>query len=356
MAEEMIGLTPDGKREVWRDTTTGALSYKTPDEQGRRSAAETPFERAVAQARESVGNLDDPAGVSILLNSAGVDPAKVSEISANPSMVALIKAKPDLAYHFARVFPADYAINYQEQRAQMGFGLPIEEVFTSGGPDAMARNLLEKSVQTSPTGAQLHPGGVLVDLENLRVIYPPTDPSIAGSAAWMARIPEWSEEKQKTWTKTLHKMGYLATKNPNLKDLTDALKTYHDTRYLYGAGKPVDLSTGDGGITRKDFGGMLDEAVLASEIEPWYEDLYGDKPEPEELKYWTEKFKTTAVRVARRRGLDPADAAMVAQARTQRRFSDTPEAREFEQQADEREENTRLRDSLLSVAQIVGGM
>jgi hypothetical protein len=316
--------------------------------------AETAFERAVRLAKQTNINQSDINSVALLLRNAGVDPTKVQQLLANPSTVALIKANPNLVATYAQQFPATYVIEYQEARQQAGFGDPVDVQFTSGGPDAMARNMIEQTTTSSPTGAQQFPGGVIV--MNGTVFYPPTDASVAGSAAWMAQIPEWSEQKQQSWAQTLFKMGYLESKNANLKDLTDALKTYHDTRYLYGGGEPVDLSVGDAGITRKDFGGILDEAVLASEIEPWYEDFYGDRPEKEELAFWTDKFKTHAIRVARKRGLDPADAAMVARARTQRQFSNTPEAREFERQEDEIEENTRLRDGLLSVGQIVGGV
>jgi hypothetical protein len=316
--------------------------------------AETAFERAVRLAKQTNINQSDINSVALLLRNAGVEPTKVQQLLANPATVALIKANPNLVATYAKQFPANYVIEYEEARTQAGFGDPVEITFTSGGPDAMARNLIEKTGRTSPTGAQEFPGGVIV--MNGQVFYPPTDASVAGSAAWMSQIPKWSQEKQQTWAKTLFQMGYLESKNANLKDLTDALKTYHDTRYIYGGGEPVDLSSGDAGITRKDFGGILDDAVLASDIETWYEDLYGDRPEKEELSYWTEKFRTTALRTARKQNLAPADAAMVAQARTQQRFRDTPEAREFERQEDEMEENTRLRDGLLSAAQIIGGV
>lgn len=316
------------------------------------TSAVSGFDKAVRTARESLDLGGQLHNVQLLLATAGVHKDKIKELIANPSIVAMIKANPDLARQLAQKFPSSYAISYEEVRIQAGLGpLTPEQQFMSGGPDAMARNILTKEGRTSPTGAIEYPGGVIV--QDDQVFFPPTDASVAGSPAWMAQIPRWGEAKQQSWAKTLFDNGYLDSKNPNLVQLTDALRAYHETRYLYGGGEPVNIKEAQR-VTKQDFGGLLDKAVLGTEVDTWFDQFYGEPPTEEEREFWTSRLATKSIQLARRRDLDPADAAAVAGARTHRRMSNTPEAQEFARQAHEEEENTGLRDSLLSIAQVIG--
>lgn len=316
------------------------------------STEQTAFDQAVEAANEmnkGLGAGEAAGGVEILLRQAGVAATKIAEIRANPSWVALIQSNPDLVNQLAKQYPADYAISYYENRQAAGLGTPIAEQFVSGGPDAMARNIAESGPTTSATGAIEYPGGVFV--QDGQVFFPPTDASVMGSPAWMAQIPTWDESKKATWTKTLKQMGYLDSKDVDLVTFTDALTLYNKNRYLYGGGKPVDLSTGKAGVTKKDFGGILDGAVLDTEVASYHHEIYGanDDPSPEELKRGREFLKRTALKLARD-GMDPSDAASVASARAQRRFLNDPETQKWQ---DLEETDTGLHDSFVNLFQVL---
>lgn len=321
------------------------------DIEAKQAKNETDFDRMVAAAEDAnktTGIGEDVQGVAILLRQAGVNDTKIAEIQANPSMVALIRSNPDLVARLAKQFPADYAISYYENRQLAGLGLPTEELFASGGPDAMARNIAESGPTTSATGAIEYPGGVFV--QDGQVFFPPTDASIMGSPAWMQQIPTWDAAKKETWAKTLKKMGYLDSTEVDLVTFTDALALYNKNRYLYGGGKPVDLSAGNAGVTKKDFGGILDPAVLDTEVRSYHQEIYGanDEPSPEELKRGREFLEKNALRIARKQGLDPADAANVASARAQRKFRNDPATQRWQEME---ETDTSLHDSFVSLFQ-----
>lgn len=312
---------------------------------------QTKFDKAVAAAtaaNKSAGVGEDVQGVAILLRQAGVREDKIAELQANPSMVALIRANPDLVQRLAQQFPADYAITYYEARTQAGFGQSPAEQFTSGGPDAMARNIAESGPTSSATGAVQYPGGVIV--QDGQVFFPPTDASIMGSPAWMQQIPTWDEAKRETWAKTLKKMGYIDSAQVDLKTFTDALGEYAKNRYLYGGGNPVDLSQGSQNVTRDDFGGILDPAVLDSEVRSYHQEIYGanDEPSEEELKRGRERLAKIALRLARNKDMDPADAASVASARVQKQFRNDPAQQKWQ---DLEETDTSLHDSFVSLFQ-----
>jgi hypothetical protein len=366
MAEEYIGLTPDGKNEIWRDQASGAISYKTPQDDGedanpseaaKRIAGDvgpkTEFEQRVEATRAEGGSsrLNDSADVSLLLHNADVSDLKIQEIQANPSNVALIKAHPELVERLAAQFPASYAISYYDQRSQMGFGdIAQADTLTSGGADALAHTAASQATSTSPTGAIEYPGGVLVDPATGVITYPPNNPSLLGSPAWIASVPTWSESKMASWTQTLKQMGYIESKKVDLKTFTDALREYHNNRYLYGGGKAVDLSQGQQGISRQDFGGILDPSVVDTEIRPWFQETYGDDPSDAELEGLRKVITKTAMRLARHKDMAPADAASVASARAQEKFLDDPATQKWK---DLQETDTSLHDSFVNLFQVL---
>lgn len=348
MAEELIGLTPDGRKEVWRDTETGALAYKTPKE--KRPAPQTAFDRRVeaVRAQGAGSGLDDRADVQILLKNAGVSETKIAEIVSNPSMTEMIKRDPRLVERLAETYPSGYAISYNEARQAAGLGLDptIEQFEGSGGPDAMARNLAAAGVQ-SATGAIEYPGGVFV--QDGQVYFPPTDASIMGSPAWMAQIPKWDDAKKQQWAKTLKQMGYIDSAKVDLVTFTDALTKYHSNRFIYGGGAPVDLSVGGAKVDKAAFGGLLDPAVLNSEVRTWHQAVYGanDEPSDEELKRGRRQLSRLAMRFANK-GMDPSSAASVASARAQERFTNDPATQKWQ---DMEETDTSLHDSFVNLFQ-----
>lgn len=299
------------------------------------------------EATKSTGT-EGMQGVQILLKQAGVRDTKIAELVANPSMVALIQSNPDLVNELAKKFPADYAINYYEQRTALGLGMSPEEQFTSGGPDAMARNIATSGPTTSASGAIEYPGGVIV--ADGQVLFPPNDASVMGSPAWMATIPSWDEAKKEKWAETLNQMGYLDSKKVDLVTFTDALASYHSNRYIYGGGKAVDLSAGSQGVKKADFGGLLDPAVLDTEVRSYHQEIFGpdDEPSEEELKRGRQFLSRTALRLARNKDMAPTDAAQVASARAQERFRADPATRKWQ---DLEETDTGLHDSFVNLFQ-----
>jgi hypothetical protein len=318
-----------------------------------KAAGQTEFDAAVEAQRGLIDEVDktDVEGIQILLVNAGVNPTKIAEIMSNASMRVLIKANPDLVQRLAEMYPASYAINYNEQRQQMGFGIvPLEDSLTSGGADALAHTAVTQATSSSPTGAIEYPGGVLVDPVNGTVTYPPNNASLLGSPAWLGQVPKWSEEKMESWAQTLKQMGYIDSKKVDLKTFTDALRQYHEYRYLYGGGKAVDLSIGAGKVTKEEFGGILDPAVVDTEIRPWFQETYGDDPSEAELEGLRHRITNIAKRLANNKDMAPADAASVASARVQEKFLNDPATQKWK---DLEETDSSLHDSFVNLFQVL---
>lgn len=318
--------------------------------------AQTRFDKLVsaAQGQLDTGEGSDIQGVVLLLRQAGVSQEKIAELQSNPSMIALIKANPDLVARLAQMFPSDHSVDYQTARTAAGLGdvIPTEQFTSSGGPDAMAHNIAASGpMMPSDNGATEFPGGVFV--YNGQVFMPANNPSLLGSPAWMAQIPHWDENKRLDWAKTLKHAGYLDKVNVDLKTFTEAMAEYHNNRYLYGGGKPVDLTVGGGsGVSKKDFGGILDPAVLDTEVRSYHAEIYGadDDPSPEELKRGREFLARTALKLARKKGLDPSDAASIASARAQEKFRTDPATKKWQ---DLEETSTGLHDSFVNLFQVL---
>lgn len=316
----------------------------------------TEFDKRLSElqaARKAFGDegfASEAIQVDEILRLAGVAQHKIDEIRANPSMVALIQANPDLVTRLAQQFPASYAISYFEQRTKSGLGLLGEPIDPHVSPEIVAARRGAAGPPISPTGAVEYEGGVFV--QDGTVYFPPNDPGLMGSPAWMAQIPRWSDERAQNWAKTLKQMGYLESTKVDLVTLTDALNDYHTNRYLYGGGKPVDLTVGAQGVSRADFGGILDPAVLDTKVRDYHQLIFGanDEPSAEELKRGREFLAETALQLARNKDLAPFDAADVAGARAQRRFLNEPATRKWQELE---ETDMSLHDSFVNLFQVL---
>lgn len=319
------------------------------EKQGRRKAQKqvtsTAFEEMLEAQKQAT--LGVRAGeVVALLQTAGVDPQKIAEIQANPSYMLMIQNDPSLIERLAQQFPAAYQINYYEQRQAMGLGM--EPVDTELSPEVRAHQRFAAPV--SPTGAQEFPGGVIVDFATQTVAFPPNDASLMGSPAWMAQIPRWSDEQKQEWARTLKQNGYIDSLKVDLVTFTDAMALYHKNRFLYGGGQPVDLSVGAKKTTKAEFGGLLDPAVLNSELRPILLELFGDEPSEEELKRFREPFTRIAMKLVRTQDMVPADAASVASARIQERIMQDPGTQKW---LEKEETSSGLHDSFVNLFQVL---
>lgn len=289
--------------------------------------------------------------VRMLLEQAGVDPAQIKTILANPSHVEMIRSDATGRYvqALAQQFPATAVSVYDEAVAALGFTAPD---FTGLTPDAAQAIGAQK--RTAPSGAIQYPGGVTVDPVNQQVYFPPTDRTIQGSPAWMAEVATWDKTKVTEWRERLAKAGYIDSKKGGVDvEFMDALNQYHQFRFLYGGGKPIDLKSPDGKkVTKKSFGGVLDKDVLATEVRTWFQQAYGDDPTDDEMEFFTDRLAESAVKIARRRDLSPGQAAGVAQAKVQEEFIKDPETQAFLEQEEDEEEYGELANSILSLAQI----
>ena len=288
-----------------------------------------------------------------LLVQAGMDQKSAEGMLAlSPGVGVNILENPSIATVLAENNPSVQKTAYDE--LNQGFnelGAPPPGMSMAGFSDTDKPP--SGGFQTNEAGTIRYNNGVLYD-PTQGVIYPHNDPEAVGSQAWLLNIQKtWSPSKIETWRKRLNKFGYEVTEQGGFdQTFVTALTEYHTTRYMNG-GKPLPVDQ-SAGLSRSDFGGALDPAVLKGEVRAWFQEAYDDDPTDDEASFWADKLAKTAKRIARKQGLDPSAATVVAQARTQEKFRDDPEVKEFARQAEDEEENTELRDSLLSVAQIVG--
>jgi hypothetical protein len=72
--------------------------------------------------------------------------------------------------------------------------------------------------RTNETGAVRFNNGVIADPDTQTVIYPPNDPAVVGSPAWLRKVQdEWSEDKVNAWRHRLREYGYDVAKRGPLR-------------------------------------------------------------------------------------------------------------------------------------------
>lgn len=303
---------------------------------------------------EEMGPKDIYTEAVKLLVQAGMDQKSAEGMLAlSPGVGVNILENPAIATTLAENNPSEVKTAYDEYNTGFNpLGAPPPGMSMAGF--SMTEKPPAGGFQTNEQGVIRYNNGVIYDPELGKPLFPPNDPEAIGSEAWLVAIQTaWDASKIQTWRKRLNEFGYdLPVKGDFDLTFKNALRDYHYNRYANG-GTPIKLDQA-GGITKRDFGGALDPAVLGGEVEAWFEEAYGDRPSEDEKKFWTDKLAQTAKRIARQQGLEPGAAVAVSHARTQEAFREDPEVQEFARQEEEEEENTELRDSLLSVAQIVG--
>lgn len=362
---ESLGSLPGGGAVGGGISATGAAARHLEGEgdegtTGRPSATgapsgPSPLERSIEALERRGEQLDEHRGeVQRVLAAAGVHPDQIRRILANPSHLDLVAANPKLAQEFARAYPASHVVPYYETARELGFPEPVGmQADPRENPELMKPGAV--GTLTSPTGAKKLPNGVIIDPNTGTVHFPPNDPTVAGSPAWLQQATSWDQERVKKWRKELTKLGYLGSPKGGVDvAFIDALREYHTFRYVYGDGKPISKVSEEAKVAAEDFGGVLDKSVLRGEVRGWFQAAYGDDPSDDELEFWTDRLRSTSLRLARNRDWEPAEAASVARARQQERFLQSPEAQLFQEGREIEEENTKLRDSILSVAQMVG--
>lgn len=201
-------------------------------------------------------------------------------------------------------------------------------------------------------GVVRYNNGVFYDPNSDQVVWNHSNPEQEGSLAWFEKVQEnWSEEKLKTWRKRLNQFGYtVSDKGGWDQTFKAALSDFFLNKYK-NLGKPLPIDQA-AGLTKADFGGTLDPAVLRNEVRGWYETAFGDDPTDEELTYWSDKLEKSAKRIARNQGLEPSAAVNVAHARQQEAFRTSPDVVAQREVDEELEENQTLRNKFISLAQI----
>lgn len=302
----------------------------------------------------------DRANVTILLRSAGVEEGKIAELSANPSTVAQIGAHPELAQEFAKRFPGTHIVNYYAVEQALGFDTQILDDSSQASADrysAMGDFYgATQGPETSDNGGLRFSNGVIVDTVNGQVAFP-NDADVAGSSSWLQGAQKWDDKKVDHWRKILAKNGYIEdAKGGKNVEFYDRLRLFHENLYLYGNGEEaVPLTSDTDSITKKDFGGALDPAVLRSEVRTWFQTAYGDDGSDPEVDFFANRVAKVALRVARKQKYSPESAGLVAQARVQEEFNNEPSVEmRYDQQQDDME-STRLRDSIIGVNEVLSG-
>ena len=257
----------------------------------------------------------------------------------------------------------DVAVSAMKANEQAtGFQAVRQTLFPSGEPGADVNfqnpfSDTETIEYTDPsTGAIRRAEGVLVDptaTPKTGVYFDPSS-TAPGSQSWLEDAANWKEGKVQKWRERLIGLGYEIPKSGAF-DLTfrAALDAYHKNKYFYGKVLPLN-STDGAGADKAAVTDAYDPVEVRNDIRSTYSEVMGDEPTPAELQRWEKVISKTVGKVLAKGGT-ATHARYRAQEKFANRFTNDPEAKEFMRAAEEDEENTALRDSLLSVAQIVSG-
>lgn len=293
------------------------------------------------------------------LRAAGVNEQGIQLFTSSPELVQSVIDDPMVAVSAAQSYPSAAASQYAEARSTLGLGDTSTLSFQQyGGADALvAQQIKDQGYVVNPSTGAFEIEGVVVDPSQgvNGVFLPPNSPDVAGSDAWLDKIQDnWSTAQVNKWRKTLTKWGApdIAEKGGFDHNFLSALQMYHKYRYL-NRGKVIPLGPEGGEEPIEVFG----DAELRTMVRAQHERLYGDVPglEPSdaEVEEWAKFIKGAARRLQTKQDMTPEQAATEASFRFQEKYQDNPVARDLEDSRQREEENTELRDGLLSIADFV---
>jgi hypothetical protein len=255
---------------------------------------------------------------------------------------------------------------------KLGFAAIEGQLFPSGPPKptvSMAMALSSTGPLPLPedyadplSGAIRRSEGALVDpslTPDTGVFYPPDDPDIAGSPTWLENAQKtWSPATVAKWRKRLRSLGYdVDKKGAFTLGFRTALDSYYRNKYFYGA----ELPLGEMGAKAQDGANRIkpmeayDPVEARNDIRETYITTFGDEPSDAEMEKWERVMHRQVAKALKRNPQNPAHAQLRAKEVFFDRFLEDTEAEFALESADRAEENTQLRDSFISMSQLISG-
>ena len=225
----------------------------------------------------------------------------------------------------------------------------------TGGP---ATGVNRDIVQTAPNGMVLYANGVIFNPETQGLIFPPgmAQAETPGSELWLQGIQEtWGEDQTDKWRKKLYEQGYeVAEEGGWGKDLKDALRVYHANRYANG-GKAIPLVPGGKKSMKPSIRESIDPLLLKTKMKGWGTAVFGEELAEPEADYFTERFIDEMVELNRKQGgkWSPKQIEQGAYARVEKEFLNNKNVKGELRDAEEDEMDESLRESIVSVSQLV---
>lgn len=302
-----------------------------------------------------MGTREDAAKAKALLDAAGVDPEHSTNILGDPATVQLVlDGGPQFASMMAAQFPAESKTLYGQISATFDTTLGQIPSGMAGTMGAFSYVAPTKGHEINAEGIVRYNNGVFYDPNSDQVVFDHTNPEAQGSLAWFEKVQDsWNAKQIESWRKRLNKFGYAVSESGKWDQTFKAALTDFFINKYKNLGKPLPTDQA-AGLTKADFGGTLDPAVLRNEVRGWYETAFGDDPTDAELEYWSDKLERSAKRIAHKQGLDPGAAVNVAHARQQEAFRQSPDVVAQREVDEDLEENQTLRNKFISLAQIAG--
>lgn len=247
------------------------------------------------------------------------------------------------------------------QLALQQFLVPAAEVTGGVNRAAMQHGV---GYQESPTGQIRYVNGVIADPIGGTVVYPPGDPSVEGSEAWLRSIQDdWGEKQANTWRKRLSNQGYeVAETGGWAMDLVNALRTYHQARYI-NYGKAIPLTPKDKASRAAQIRKQIDPVALKEEVKTWGQVPFDEDLDPDTAEYFADRVIDVAARLAKKHPeWTPAQVigtpssqygpATGAYLRVEKEFAKAPGVRGALREEEEDEMDESLRNNIISISQL----
>lgn len=243
--------------------------------------------------------------IAQVLRSKGISEEQIQ------TFLALAGDAPQLAAAAEASIPGSETSLYRQAQAQYPDAVasatsPIPE----GGGLMAAFSYVPKGNEYAvggETGAITYKSGVIADPATESVFFPPNDPTVAGSPAWLRKVQDdWSDEKIEKWRRKLSVAGYQVDPSGGYaKDLKDALEEYHHYRYL-NYGKPMKLRDGVQEARVRD---VYDPVETRADIANVLQTVFQDEPTEAEVEQFMPAVHK-AVKRALRNGKTPEAARL----------------------------------------------
>ena len=204
------------------------------------------------------------------------------------------------------------------------------------------------------TGAIVRQDGVYVDpnADPTNGVYYDPNYDGPGSYKWLNNAAKWGESKVQKWRNRLIGLGYqISDKGGFDETFRTALDLYHRNKYFYGKVIPLDNAQALGEGKKAEQDAAYDPVLRRQDVRAAFAEIGITDPTDQEIQPFMRLMRQTMDN-SMGRGKTPEHAALRAKEKFAETFTTDPIAQQFIAQQSEQEENTRLRDSLLSVAQI----